>query len=660
MRLVHLPLPRFQGSAVAASLLYGLRLWASVSLALLVAYWLELGNPYWAGTSAAIVCQPSLGTTLRKGQFRAVGTFIGAVVIVILVAIFPQSRAGLLISLALWSAICGFFATVLRNFASYAAALAGITAAIVFADVVDDPAGTFDFAVIRATEICIGILAAGLVLTLTDFGDARRRLARGFSDAAKALATGIAGMLTVGFDSPPSRIGRRELVRNVIALDATIDEAIGESSDLRSSSLQAPVEGLFMALSAWRAIGNQLDSLAKDRGSQLAKLFLPHVAVVSGADWFRQPEAVGVACRLARQHVRGMAVPDLDTRVLVDAVDAALQALERVANGVTLLVAPGREQPDWSRKYLHVADYLPAILNAFRVIVALAAAELAWIVTAWPGGQTMITFAAICVILFSAKSEDAYPTTVAFATGTVISVAIAAILNFAVLPALHGFVELSLMLGCVLVPVGALSAGTWRKPVFIGMLAVFISILAPANQPTYDPSTFFNSALAIAVGTIVAAISLRLIPPLPPELRVQRLLALSLRDLRRLATRRHWPSASAWIDLACQRLAALPPQATLEEVAQLVAALSAGEAMIELRNSGVDGPDRVMLERALAHFAMADVVEAHDWFARFCEQQPVGAAMGSLSGLRARATAAVIASILRRHAGFFSTPVTVA
>ena len=53
--------------AAAPSLLFGLRLWASVSLALYVAFWLELDNPYWAGTSAAIVCQPHLGASLRKG-----------------------------------------------------------------------------------------------------------------------------------------------------------------------------------------------------------------------------------------------------------------------------------------------------------------------------------------------------------------------------------------------------------------------------------------------------------------------------------------------------------------------------------------------------------------------------------------------------------------
>jgi hypothetical protein len=38
-------------------------------LALYVAFSLELPNPFWAGASAAIVCQPQLGASLRKGWF---------------------------------------------------------------------------------------------------------------------------------------------------------------------------------------------------------------------------------------------------------------------------------------------------------------------------------------------------------------------------------------------------------------------------------------------------------------------------------------------------------------------------------------------------------------------------------------------------------------
>ena len=56
--------PRWTADAARAAgppLLFGLRLWASVCLALYVAFWLELDNAFWAGTTAAIVCQPSLG-----------------------------------------------------------------------------------------------------------------------------------------------------------------------------------------------------------------------------------------------------------------------------------------------------------------------------------------------------------------------------------------------------------------------------------------------------------------------------------------------------------------------------------------------------------------------------------------------------------------------
>src|SRR5215469_16168124 len=102
--------PRWQaalGNAATASgepLLFGLRLWASVCLALYVAFWLQLDNPYWAATSAAVVCQPHLGASMRKGWFRMIGTVIGAIAIIVLTACFPQDRAAFMVGLALWGA----------------------------------------------------------------------------------------------------------------------------------------------------------------------------------------------------------------------------------------------------------------------------------------------------------------------------------------------------------------------------------------------------------------------------------------------------------------------------------------------------------------------------------------------------------------------------
>ena len=62
--------------AAGPPLLFGLRLWASVCLALHIAFWLQLDNASWAGTSAGLVCQPLLGASLRKGWFRMIGTLV--------------------------------------------------------------------------------------------------------------------------------------------------------------------------------------------------------------------------------------------------------------------------------------------------------------------------------------------------------------------------------------------------------------------------------------------------------------------------------------------------------------------------------------------------------------------------------------------------------
>src|SRR5579862_5410212 len=93
---------KFLESAGPAALLFGLRLSASVCLALYIAFWLQLDDPYWAATSAGIVAQTGLGASLRKGRFRAIGTVIGGIAMVILVAAFPQNHLVLLVSLALW------------------------------------------------------------------------------------------------------------------------------------------------------------------------------------------------------------------------------------------------------------------------------------------------------------------------------------------------------------------------------------------------------------------------------------------------------------------------------------------------------------------------------------------------------------------------------
>jgi hypothetical protein len=53
---------------------------------------------------------------------------------------------------------------------------------------------------------------------------------------------------------------------------------------------------------------------------------------------------------------------------------------------------------------------------------------------------------------------------------------------------------------------------------------------------SYDSQQFYNSASAIVLGMGIGVASFRLLPLLSPAFRTHRLLTLTLRELRRLAT----------------------------------------------------------------------------------------------------------------------------
>jgi uncharacterized membrane protein YccC len=108
---------------------------------------------------------------------------IGAVVAVAMTALCAQDRAAFLITLALWGGTCALVATLLQNFAAYAAALAGYAAAIIASDQLGATGGAsgdvFILALIRATEICLAS-SPPESCSRDDFGTASRRLARRF------------------------------------------------------------------------------------------------------------------------------------------------------------------------------------------------------------------------------------------------------------------------------------------------------------------------------------------------------------------------------------------------------------------------------------------------------------------------------------------------
>jgi uncharacterized membrane protein YccC len=641
----------------ASAVLFGLRLWASVCLALYTAFWLQLEDPYWAATSAGIVVQTGLGASLRKGRFRAIGTVIGGIAIVILIAAFPQNHPAFLVSLALWGAACGYFATILPNFGGYAAALAGYTTAIVFASIVSNPQNVFMHAVWRVTEIGIGILSAELVHAFTDFGDARARLARALADIGRGITSGLTLTLQPNHDWEKLRTARRALIGRVIALDAMIDEAVGEPSHLwnQAGALHTTREALFVALSAWRGIANHLSAVPRQHAIEIGATLLPCLSNLADCAWADGAEVAREISRVASRIAADTATADVSSRLVVDNTVRALQALERVANALGLTTGsvevPSSRRPPRSR----IPDVLPPVLNGVRIFLALLFAAVFWIVTEWPDGPTLITFTAVGVILFSARAEAAFASAVEFAIGCAGAGVIAVILNLAILPAVPpDFLSLAVVLSLVLVPLGMLAAGSWHKVAFGAMVTNVMPILAIRNEPRYEATEVLNAAIAVCAGTALAAIAIGLVPPLPGSKRIQRLLALTLRDLRGLLVGRRRFTHPVWVRLVSQRLAVMPPEASIEERAQLLAALSVGEAAISLLRAGRHTSAGRALDQAFADLAGTNIVAARERLTRFSAQQSARAEVEPQREMQAAAQATLIADALDVHPHFFS------
>ncbi|MBO0734453.1 MAG: FUSC family protein [Methylocapsa sp.] len=663
--------------AAGPPLLFGLRLWASVCLALYIAFWLELDNPFWAGTSAAIVCQPHLGASLRKGWYRMIGTMVGAVAIVVLTALFPQARAPFLVALALWAAVCALVATLLRNFASYAAALAGYTAAIIASDELGATGGpdadtVFLLAVYRASEICIGIVSAGIVLAGTDFGAARRRLAGSFAALSAEITGRFTSMLALaGPDMPETQPVRRELARRVIALDPIIDEVKGESSQLRYHSpvLQKAVDGLLTAIMSWRTVAVALARLPDGEAQQGANAVLENTpqglrAAENGvpAQWLADPAHVRETCNTAARTLATLPASTPPLRLLADQTARLLDGISDALNGLArLATALAHSPPGRGSVQIRVPDWLPALVNAGRAFVVIGIVQLFWVVTEWPNGALAITFAAISVLLLALQADRAYAAALGFTIGIVLAASLTAVIAFAVLPGLETFEAFSLAIGLYLIPAGALMATgvLTAQPRLVvpssALILGFVPLLAPANVMSYDTQQYYNAALAIVSGSSTAAISFLLLPPLSPAFRTRRLLALTLRDLRRLAKERVSWTVGEWESRIFGRLTAMPDAAEPLQRSQLVAALAAGGEVIRLRRIASALGFGAGLDAALDAFAQGNSALAAVRLARLDER--LAALSGSLA-LQARGNILAISDALRQHGSYFDSRIS--
>ena len=135
------------------------------ALAMTVAYGigLQMGwdRPYWAGFAVAFISLGTVGLSVNKAALRMLGTVLGAIIALTLIALFAQQRWLFILFLSLWFALCTYMNTGNRH--QYFWFVAGFVCGIIAIDGGPNAESGFSIAMLRLQQTGLGILVYSLV-----------------------------------------------------------------------------------------------------------------------------------------------------------------------------------------------------------------------------------------------------------------------------------------------------------------------------------------------------------------------------------------------------------------------------------------------------------------------------------------------------------------
>jgi uncharacterized membrane protein YccC len=505
---------------------------AAAMLALFVSFSLGLERPFWAMATVYITSQPLSGAVRSKAVFRLIGTMIGGLVTVLLVPALVNAPVLLSLALALWVAGCQFVSLLDRTPRSYVFMLAGYTAALIGFPSVLHPDAIFETAVLRVQEIGIGVSCAAIIHSVVW----PRSVAGVYGARAKAVLANaeswIADILTVE-ETARTTPERRRLAADVTDLHVTATHIPFDTARIR------PTRGLLTGLQDVLVQLIPLVSALEDRLRSLsAEGAVPTDVSVSVAEvraWVLDPtlDAPRIPTPPMAADWRGLLVLNLIIRLneLVGALGATRALVAAVADPE----APRPVVAHVGGRPLH-RDYGLGLLSAAATFLTILGCCWAWIATGWPEGAVAAMIAAV-VCCFFATLDDPVPAQRGFLIWTVVSVPLAAVYLFAILPAINGFAMLCLALAPPLLLMGAMMAVPSWYGRMMPMQISFASGLALTNLYTVDAASFFNSNVAQLIGIVAAMTMTRLVRSMGAGTAIRRLRRAGWRDLAALVER---------------------------------------------------------------------------------------------------------------------------
>lgn len=505
-------------------------------LAFYIAAWLamllQLEQPATAMVTVALVMHPQSGMVRAKGFYRAIGNVAGSLCALLLIAAFPQQRELFLLALSLWVAGCAGGAMKYRNFMSYGFVLSGYTAAIVALPAISDPTSVFDGAMMRVSEVLLGVIVAGVVSDVIfpdRLVDVLQRSRREHFEQFMAMAGGT----RLG-STPRAHMEHAHLrfVRSAVQIEDLRSSVIFEDPETRARSSRMQLHNLryMSAATTFQSLYHLIDRLQRQSHPGTAEALIRLYAPVSNAltaptSQHLEPRILAdrvAACEaelpMLAAELREALRDDADLQMEFDSGATLIRRFASELHDLTMLEArlrkaqgrlpDGIEHVDFKRSN----DYVAPLITTVRGFLALSMLSLFWIDTSWASGPSaLLTASYFCGLL--ATSPSPVSAAINISIGYALGMSGAFVVAFYLMPGSDGFMMLILAsMPLMLIGPYLLTRNATLPGMGTGYVMSFAGILALKNPMVYNPEQFLNDAIGSWFGVVACGVAFMLIP----------------------------------------------------------------------------------------------------------------------------------------------------
>lgn len=491
---------------------YALRNAIAMCLALWVAFLLDLDEPYWAFTSAAVVSFPTVGGVISKSIGRIAGSLLGAAASVLIAGQCLNDQWLFTFYIAAWIAVCTYVSNHYQNNVAYAFALAGYTAAIIAFSTAEstDSMQIFDIAQARVCEVITGLLCGAFMMMLLPSTSDGTNLLTSLRRMHQRLLE-HAAMLWHPETTPEMRASHEGLIGQILTMNILRIQAFWSNHRLRSRNnvlnfllhrqlrLTSVISSIRRMLVNWPDRPDVLQDVLRDiiKELQNPETNKYRLAKILSRIYPQDPSDY----RLRTFYLR--------LRYFCWLYLQGSRWIRHVENSTP----EDSFSPPKVHSIARHTDSMESAYNALRTFVVIIIGCAFWMSTQWDEGAGALTITAITCVLYSTSASPMTSLTTLFKAMVLLSIG-CYLAKFGLMIQIDDFWVFCAFLLPVLLTMQLLKLQNPKTAALWGQVIVFMgSFLLVTNPPEYDYGSFVNDNIAKICGVLLAAVAFQILRP---------------------------------------------------------------------------------------------------------------------------------------------------